>query len=175
MTETWESAGPEFYDTIIETVENHPDWQYTSWVDRDVAPEKSAAAPESSNRVEYTFQNTETGASLNLGVPDLTGETPYAAQGFLSQGVTLAEDDSQDQLITALKEAQGAVSRNTVGDQDSYVEPVEDLHWVASVQVPFDYDPAVLESSVDALSSVSESVDEKHSDVFQVLETYRGP
>jgi len=174
MTKSWESAGPEFYEEIFEAFDDHPKWEYDDRIGRDEAASRSAEAPEEAARLEYSFRHPETGAVLTAGIPDLNRQPPAAVAGALTQGQTLAEDREDDELLSSLKMAQGAVSERAVPDNEPYVEPVEDLWRVALVEVPFDYRDDDMESAVDTLSAVAENVGEMHNEVYEVLDRYRG-
>lgn len=172
MTESWKSAGPEFYDEVFQTFDSHSNWEYDDWVSRGDAPENSAAAPETGQRVEYRFEHSDTGAVISVGIPDLTGETPHAVSGTVSQGLTVAESDPHDSLLSGLEEAQAGISESVAGGTDTYVEPVEDLRSVARIRVPFGYDEQRLEESLDVASEVSERVDDMHRDVLGTIDQY---
>jgi hypothetical protein len=145
MTESWESAGREFYDEVFQTFDSHSNWEYDDWVSRGDAPENSAAAPETGQRVEYRFEHSDTGAVISVGIPDLTGETPHAVSGTVSQGLTVAESDPHDSLLSGLEEAQAGISESVAQR---------------------------LEESLDVASEVSERVDDMHRDVLGTLDQY---
>jgi len=173
MTELWQEAGEDFYKTLFETFESHPSWEYSDeWMDRDRAPEESAQAPANTDRLEYSIEHTGTDAILTAGIPDLTSSTPYAVSGTLWQSMTRGESHPEDRLVSALEQAHGSVSRRAVNDEVQYVEPVEDVSKVATIQVPFDYEQGSFDSAVDNLSMVAENINRVHSEVLDVLDGY---
>lgn len=173
MTEDWRSAGTEFYEEILDRFDSHPDWEFDDWRSRDEAVRESADAPSSTDRVELSFTHPETDFMLRAGVPDLARDPPLAFSGYLTQSRISVSYRGDNELVSALEDAQGAVAERAVPGSDSYVESVGDVDGLAIVQVPFDYDTERLDSAADTLSTVAEDVDSMYDEVFEVLDSYR--
>jgi hypothetical protein len=174
MVDTWTDADSEYFEDLLQIFDEHPDWEYDDRIDRADASERAADRIQGGGREEFNFSHSDTGATLYVGIPGLTQESPRAVSGTLLQGITDPDFEESDRLVSELTATQEAIARrNTEDERYTGPDTHADAGAIATIQAPFDYNEEDLYAALDTLSAVSGEVDEMHSDLFEELERYQ--
>lgn len=147
------------YKAVVDVLNAHSDWEHWGSDEQYDAALKKAATVGGG---ELFYQHTETGGQLSLA------NMGYGTTGELGQTLDMNFIAGEQ---TPMKDAlEAAYDRIAAEHETAYTSRPEGVVAQISFGIPYEYDPAEIERTIDAINGVSRDVQHLHDDILSPLE-----
>jgi len=169
MTVDFDDYGSEYFEEVLNQIEEHPDWQYSE----DNRPMKEVAEKASNfeSEAEFNFNHKDTDGILRLHAPNLS-EPVSAVMGTLSQPLdgTQRDDPYEGSFGEELMKAYQSIADDVEAE---YLTLDADPVTILGIGIPLDYEEDVLDDSLNVASEASREVQELNDEVIRIIESYQ--
>lgn len=154
------------YRQLFEIILHHPDWVFDS--DSETINAKiREVVDETGTAGEVQLSHRKTNALLTVRFPNFRNGD--IAEILLDFPLDTDIPSSEYGFVGEFRTLENAIVRRNM---TSYLYPVTDSTVVAKIQVPGDFDPEVVENTLEAIGRIIDEKASIHSDLFAVLESY---
>lgn len=154
------------YRELVRSLDAHPDWVRT-----EGSPAVDDAVARAADGVlgELFYQHDATAAQLHVRLPAQT--TTGALDALLNQPLDpqISESGAPDTFTARMGKAHHRIADTY---RTAYTIPAADPSLIVTVAVPDEWDAAVWQETIEALTVIAETVDELHAVVEQVVREF---
>jgi hypothetical protein len=168
MAVNFDNYGPEYFEEVLNQIDDHPDWQYSPG-NRFSIEEVAERAAEFDSEAEFYVNHVDTDGTFRLHAPNLS-DPVSAVMGSLAQPLdgTQRTDPYEDSFGEKLMEAYQSIVDEVEAD---YLNPESDPLHILGLHVPMSYQEEKLAEALDAASEASIEVQDLNDEVMNTIES----